>query len=78
MAGAIAAQGGVGAALEALRHSGHNRLLPIEPVTLGPVATFIATFHVGDPVEPADSFRPAKRRRDLDAEVTALAARLRR
>ncbi|MEO8926971.1 MAG: phospholipase D-like domain-containing protein [Caulobacteraceae bacterium] len=77
MQGALRDEGGVGAALEALRRSGHCRLLPIEPVTLGPLATFIATFHVGDPVQPADSWRPVKRRRDLAAEVKALAARLR-
>jgi phosphatidylserine/phosphatidylglycerophosphate/cardiolipin synthase-like enzyme len=74
----IEEEGAIGRALEALRHSGHNRLLPIEPVALGPLAGFIAAFHVGDPVDPADSFRPVKRRRDLDAEVAALAARLRR
>jgi phosphatidylserine/phosphatidylglycerophosphate/cardiolipin synthase-like enzyme len=78
MRGAIEDEGGIGAAIEALRRSGHNRLLPIEPITLGPLATFIATFHIGDPVEPSDSFRPVKRRRDLDREVTALADRLRR
>ena len=78
MADAIHGEGGVGAALEALRLSGYCRLLPIEPVTLGPAATFIAAFHIGDPVEPADSFRPMKRRRALTAEVAALAARLRR
>jgi len=78
MEAALAGEGSVGAALEALRKSGHCRLLPIEPVKLGPLASFIAAFHVGDPVTPADSWRPVKRRRDLDAEVSALAARLRR
>jgi phosphatidylserine/phosphatidylglycerophosphate/cardiolipin synthase-like enzyme len=75
---AIEAEGAVGGALEALRLCGHNRLKPIEPVALGPLAAFIAAYHVGDPIDPADSFRPMKRRRDLDAEVAALAARLRR
>lgn len=75
--GALRDKGSVGGALEALRGSGHCRLIPIEPVSLGPLATFIATFHVGDPVAPTDSWRPVKRRRDLDAEVTAMAARMR-
>jgi phosphatidylserine/phosphatidylglycerophosphate/cardiolipin synthase-like enzyme len=74
---AIRDEGSVGAALEALRGSGHCRLLPIEPVTLGPLATFIAAFHIGDPALPADSFRPVLRRRALAAEVAALAACLR-
>ncbi|MEP6966924.1 MAG: phospholipase D-like domain-containing protein [Pseudomonadota bacterium] len=74
----IEAAGGLGAALEALRQSGHCRLLPIEPKPLGPLATFIATFHIGDPVGSTDSWRLFKRRRQLDAEVTALAKELRR
>ncbi|MBA3811501.1 MAG: phospholipase [Caulobacteraceae bacterium] len=74
----IEAKGSLGAALEALRQSGHCRLLPIEPRPLGPLATFIATFHLGDPVDSTDSWRLLERRRQLDAEVTALARELRR
>lgn len=55
--------GGVGAALEVLRDSGYCRLRPITPEPLGPVAAFIAAFHLGDPVGRDDSWRPWKRRK---------------
>ncbi|MEO8811954.1 MAG: phospholipase D-like domain-containing protein [Caulobacteraceae bacterium] len=74
---AIAREGGVGAGIEALRASGHCRLLPIEPEPLGPLATFIATFHLGDPVTPTDSWRPWKRRRRLARELDRLRGNLR-
>jgi len=65
----IAVEGGVGGAIEALRASGHCRLRPIPPVRLGPLATFIAAFHLGDPVTPADSFRPWRRRSRLERDI---------
>jgi len=71
------AGGLVGAAIEALRADGHDRLTPITPKFLGPLASFIAAFHLGDPVGPADSFRPLLRRRRLAAEVAEVAARTR-
>jgi phosphatidylserine/phosphatidylglycerophosphate/cardiolipin synthase-like enzyme len=51
-----------------------DRLAPIEPKPLGPLAAFVAAHHVGDPVGPADSFRLGLRRRRLEAEVAAVAA----
>ena len=60
---AIAEAGSVGGALEALRAGGYCRLRPITPEPLGPLAAFIATFHLGDPIGPSDSWRPWKRRR---------------
>ncbi len=61
----VAAEGGLGAAIEALRREGHQRLAPIETPRLGPLARFVAAYHLGDPVSPADSWRPWRRRRDL-------------
>jgi phosphatidylserine/phosphatidylglycerophosphate/cardiolipin synthase-like enzyme len=72
----IAKEGGVGAAIEALRQCGHCRLRPIEPKALAPVADFIATFHLGDPVSPTDSWRPWKRRTQLAVELRGLIAKL--
>jgi phosphatidylserine/phosphatidylglycerophosphate/cardiolipin synthase-like enzyme len=51
-----------------------GRLAPIEPRPLGPLAAFVASHHVGDPVGPADSFRLGLRRRRLEAEVAAVVA----
>ena len=70
---ALAREGALGRAIESLRGEGHARLRPIRPALLGPVASFIAAFHLGDPVGPADSFRPLLRRRRLAAAVTAVA-----
>ena len=69
MDAAIAAHGGIGAGLEALRRGGYCRLRPIPATPLGPVAAFVATFHLGDPVGPKDSWRPWRRRRALASEV---------
>ena len=70
MEAAIAATGSVGKALEQLRMAGYCRLRPIPTEPLGPLAAFIAAYHLGDPVGPKDSWRPWKRRK---AAATAAA-----
>ena len=50
----VAAEGSLGAAIEGLRAQGLCRLRPIRPKPLGPLATFIATFHIGDPINPSE------------------------
>ena len=57
VAAAIAQTGGVRAALEGLRLAGYTRIRPIEPISLHPLARFIADYHLGDPVGPGDSWR---------------------
>jgi len=66
---AISKTGSVGEALESLRTHGYCRLRPIEPEPLKPLAALIATFHLGDPVGPHDSWRPWRRKRALVAEA---------
>lgn len=68
----------VGRAIEALRLAGYCRLRPLEPTEIGPVATFIATFHLGDPITPRDSWRPWTRRSRLKASLAAAARRVER
>jgi phosphatidylserine/phosphatidylglycerophosphate/cardiolipin synthase-like enzyme len=68
---AIASEGGVGRAVESLRQAGCHRLRPIAPRPLAAPAALIAKWHIGDPMGPADSFRPWKRRRALDRECAA-------
>ncbi|HEY7899803.1 MAG TPA: phospholipase D-like domain-containing protein [Caulobacteraceae bacterium] len=63
------ASGAVGGALEALRNNGYCRLRPIKPKPLNPLAAFVAAYHLGDPVGPADSWRPWKRRAAAAAEA---------
>jgi phosphatidylserine/phosphatidylglycerophosphate/cardiolipin synthase-like enzyme len=74
---ALETEGRLGAAMESLRAAGCERLRPITPRHLGPLASFIAAFHLGDPVGPADSFRPLLRRRRLVSEVAEVSAVLR-
>jgi phosphatidylserine/phosphatidylglycerophosphate/cardiolipin synthase-like enzyme len=68
---AIAREGGVCRALESLREAGFHRLRPIAPQRLHPPAALIAEWHIGDPMSPADSFRPWKRRRAIERECRA-------
>lgn len=70
--------GRVGRAIEALRLAGYCRLRPLEPTRIGPVATFIATFHIGDPITPQDSWRPWLRRSRLKAALAAAHRRVAR
>ncbi|HEY5105236.1 MAG TPA: phospholipase D-like domain-containing protein [Caulobacteraceae bacterium] len=73
---AVARERTLGGAIEALRGAGHCRLRPIEPVKLGPLPTFIATFHLGDPVCPSDAWRPWKRRSELKRQLDQLTRQL--
>lgn len=69
LAEAVRREGRLGDALEALRAETRGGLKPIRPTILGPTATFIAAFHLGDPVGPADSLRPMLRRVRLEEKV---------
>jgi phosphatidylserine/phosphatidylglycerophosphate/cardiolipin synthase-like enzyme len=61
--------GGLGAAIGVLQSGGPPRLKRLTAKSLGPVATFIASHHIGDPIGPADAWRPWRRRRDMDAAL---------
>ena len=62
---AMAREEGLRPAIDSLREDGRCRLRPIAPKRLHPLAAAIARLHIGDPVTPADSFRPWKRRRAM-------------
>jgi phosphatidylserine/phosphatidylglycerophosphate/cardiolipin synthase-like enzyme len=66
--------GGLAAALAALDRRG--RLKSLEPGPLGPLGEFIAVFHLGDPAEPSDAWRPWRRRRRLVDQIRAAKAAL--
>jgi phosphatidylserine/phosphatidylglycerophosphate/cardiolipin synthase-like enzyme len=59
---AVSQAGGVGAGIELLRQGERRRLSPLGPKPLGPLASFIASHHLGDPIGTADSWRPWKRK----------------
>jgi phosphatidylserine/phosphatidylglycerophosphate/cardiolipin synthase-like enzyme len=62
--------GGLIPAIDHLNRDG--RLSPILPLKLTPFGEFIAACHMGDPVNPADSWRLGRRRERLYAEARAL------
>jgi phosphatidylserine/phosphatidylglycerophosphate/cardiolipin synthase-like enzyme len=70
--------GSLAAAIEALDKAGLRRLRPLHSSALGPLATLIAAFHLGDPADVSDSFQPWKRRRIIAAERRAFAHDLQR
>ncbi|HZZ90815.1 MAG TPA: phospholipase D-like domain-containing protein [Caulobacteraceae bacterium] len=55
-----------------------RRLRPLEPKRLGFVGEFIAEFHIGDPTDVSDSWRPARRRERLLGEGRQLRRQLAR
>jgi len=59
---AIARTGSLAAAVEALDTGPQRRLRRLGAVRMGPLARLIATFHLGDPTAPTDSWRPWRRR----------------
>ena len=72
---AIAAGGGLHAAMESF--DGPGRLMhPIEIKPIGPFWELVATLHLGDPAGPVDSWRPWRRRKQLEGQLKALSHRI--
>ena len=67
---------GLATAAEHLAVRSAGRLTPIDAAKPGPIGSLIAAYHLGDPQDPADSWRPVLRRKRLraDARRIALAA----
>ena len=66
-------EGRIGDAIEAVDRGERRRMEPLVPRPIGPLATFIATYHLGDPTGPADSLRPWKRRTQLKLRLARAA-----
>ena len=73
---AVERTGSLHAAIEALDDGPLRRLRRLGPVPIGPMARLIAVHHLGDPVTPGDSWRPWRRRRDLQEGLRQLAPEL--
>ena len=69
---AVGGAGSLARAIERLDDGPRRRLRRIGPVRLGPLATLIATYHLGDPAGVADAWRPWKRRRALHKDLRRL------
>jgi phosphatidylserine/phosphatidylglycerophosphate/cardiolipin synthase-like enzyme len=74
---AIRAGGSLHAAVESFDGPG-RRMHPIEIKPIGPLWELIAHLHLGDPAGPADSWRPWKRRSELQGQIKELSGRLAR
>jgi phosphatidylserine/phosphatidylglycerophosphate/cardiolipin synthase-like enzyme len=73
---ALARSGSLSGAIEALDTADRRRLRRLGPVQIGPLASLIATFHLGDPAAPTDSWRPWRRRAEIREEIRRLAPAL--
>ena len=73
---ALARGEGLAAVVGRLDDRAAPRLRPLEPAPIGPLATFIAAYHLGDPASPADSWRPWNRRRTLERNLARVAHKL--
>lgn len=76
LAAAVKDAGGLAAGLQAL--DGAARLRPIEIKAIGRFASFIATYHIGDPAGPKDSWAPWSRRWALRKQLRRLSVELER
>ncbi len=74
---AFVREGGLAAAIEALDVSTPRRLRPLRSTPLGPLAQLIATYHLGDPADPTDTWRPWRRKAAIEVERQAFLADLR-
>ena len=70
VAAAIDRASGVGLGVEDLRSRGFTRLSPLVSSPLGPIGAQIASWHLGDPLCVADSWRPWKRAQSIAARLS--------
>ena len=59
---------GLAETCDALARASGGRLVRMEPLPMGPLASLIAAYHLGDPLDASDSWRPLLRRRRLKSE----------
>ena len=62
-------QRGLAATVDTLARSSEGRLSLLSPVPMGPLASLIADYHLGDPLDASDSWRPLLRKRRLEGEA---------
>ena len=74
---ALTRLGSISGAIEALDCGGkERRLAPLKPEALAPLASVIATLHLGDPAGPKDSWRPWRRRTEMQSQLARLSSEL--
>ena len=73
---ALRETGAVAGAIERLDDPAARRLQPLTPGFVGPLATLIAKYHLGDPAGPEDSWAPWTRRAALKRQLADMSHRL--
>ena len=68
----LARERGLARALDALT-AGQARLIPLTPAGIGPVGALVGAYHLGDPLDASDSWRPFGRNRRIAREVERIA-----
>jgi phosphatidylserine/phosphatidylglycerophosphate/cardiolipin synthase-like enzyme len=63
------AEHGLAGATDMLARGSGERLVRMETLPMGPLASLVAAYHLGDPMDPRDSWRPLRRRRRLKSEA---------
>lgn len=66
---AVANAGGLGPAIAMLQAGGRPRLQHLASQDLGPLATFVAAHHIGDPIGRADAWQPWLRKRAMERKL---------
>ena len=65
----MTARHGLAATVDTLARASRGRLSALSPVPMGPLASLIADYHLGDPLDAHDSWRPRLRKRRLEGEA---------
>ncbi len=65
---------GLAGAIDRMTDESGGRLTRLDPEPMGPLASLITAYHIGDPLDPRDSWRPFLRHRRLKAETALLRA----
>lgn len=68
----LVAERGLAGASDVLAGASSGRLVRMAPQPMGPLESLIAAYHLGDPMDASDSWRPLRRRSRLRREVEAL------
>lgn len=72
----ITREQGLLAAIQVADHPERTHLIPLEPVKMDPMSAFIAAYHIGDPIDPIDAWRPFLRKRRMQRRIERLRRQL--
>jgi phosphatidylserine/phosphatidylglycerophosphate/cardiolipin synthase-like enzyme len=71
----MTAEQGLIAAIDHAESTSAGRLQRLRPKRLDPISAFVAAFHLGDPLDPLDAWRPLLRKRRIRKKLARLEKR---